>query len=67
MDGYPVLNTAIDDGNAVLRARLAKALRSWLKHLQSIIRKAQERSESRSEIDPKTIATLILATSKELF
>jgi TetR/AcrR family transcriptional regulator, transcriptional repressor for nem operon len=34
--GCPVLNTAIDadDGNTVLRARVAKALRSWLNRLQ---------------------------------
>src|SRR6266567_2594002 len=34
--GCPILNTAIDadDGNPVLRARVAKALRSWLSRLQ---------------------------------
>ena len=62
--GCPVLNTAVDadDGNVVLRARVAKALRSWLHRLQTIIQEAQERGEIRSEVDPKTVATLIIAS-----
>ena len=62
--GCPVLNTAIDadDGNAVLRARVAKALRSWVGRLQNIVKQAQERSEIRREVDPKTVATLIVAS-----
>src|SRR5712671_5604926 len=43
--GCPILNTAIDadDGNSILRARVTKALRSWLSRLQSIVREAAER------------------------
>src|SRR6202161_1625844 len=43
--GCPILNTAIDsdDGNPVLRARVAKALRSWLSRLQAIVEQAQKR------------------------
>ena len=42
--GCPILNTAIDadDGNTVLRARVAKALRSWLSRLQVIVEQARE-------------------------
>jgi TetR/AcrR family transcriptional repressor of nem operon len=56
--GCPVLNTAIDtdDGNPVLRARVAKALRSWLSRLQIIVEKARERGETRPEVDPKVLA-----------
>jgi TetR/AcrR family transcriptional regulator, transcriptional repressor for nem operon len=61
--GCPILNTAIDadDGNATLRVRVAKALRSWLSRLQKIVEQAQERGEIRHEVDPKTVATLIVA------
>ncbi len=40
--GCPILNTATeaDDGNPVLRARVAKALRSWLSRLQDIVEQA---------------------------
>ena len=62
--GCPVLNTAIDadDGNAVLRARVAKALRSWLSRLQNIVKEAQEHGEIRQDVDPKTVATVIIAS-----
>ena len=62
--GCPILNTAIeaDDGNPVLRARVAKALRSWLTRLQTIVQQARERSEARADVDPKAVATLIVAS-----
>ena len=62
--GCPVLNTAIDadDGNAMLRARVAKALRSWLSRLQSIVEQAQQSGEVARGVDPKTVATLIVAS-----
>jgi TetR/AcrR family transcriptional repressor of nem operon len=62
--GCPILNTAIDadDGNPVLRARVAKALRSWLTRLQSIVNQAKERRETRADVDPKAVATLIVAS-----
>ena len=61
--GCPILNTAIDadDGNPVLRAHVAKALRSWLSRLENIVEQAQERGETRAGIDPKRVATLIVA------
>src|SRR4029077_6794498 len=62
--GCPILNTAIDadDGNPVLRARVAKALRSWVARLQVIVEQAQERGETRHGVDPKAVATLIVAS-----
>jgi TetR/AcrR family transcriptional regulator, transcriptional repressor for nem operon len=61
--GCPILNTAVDadDGNAVLRARVGKALRSWVARLESIVKQAAERHEIRSGVDPKTVAVLIVA------
>ncbi len=62
--GCPILNTATDadDGNPVLRARVAKALRSWLVRLQTILQQAQERGETRPRVDPEVVATLIVAS-----
>jgi TetR/AcrR family transcriptional repressor of nem operon len=61
--GCPVLNTAVDadDGNPVLRARVAKALRSWIGWLEGIVVEAQEQSIARPGVDPKGVATLIVA------
>ena len=62
--GCPILNTAIDadDGNPVLRAHVAKALRSWLSRLQTIVDQAQARGETKRGVDPQAVATLIVAT-----
>jgi TetR/AcrR family transcriptional repressor of nem operon len=62
--GCPILNTATDadDGNAVLRARAAKALRSWLTRLQAIVEQAQGSGETRPGVDPKVVSTLIVAS-----
>ncbi len=62
--GCPILNTATDadDGNPVLRARAAKALRSWLTRLQTIVEQAQERGETRPGVDAKVVSTLIVAS-----
>ena len=62
--GCPILNTAIDadDGNPVLRTHVAKALRSWLSRLQTIVDRAQARGETQPAVDPKAVATLIVAS-----
>jgi len=61
--GCPILNVAIDsdDGNPVLRTRVAKALRWWLGRLETMLKQARERGETRPGIEPKTVATLIVA------
>ena len=63
--GCPVLNTAVDadDGNAVLRARVAKALPvSWVDLLASFVAEAQEQGTARRGVEPKAVATLIVAS-----
>ena len=62
--GCPILNTAVDsdDGNPVLRTRVAKALRSWLTRLQTIVEEAAARGEIRARVDARAVATLIVAT-----
>jgi len=61
--GCPILNTAVDadDGNPVLRERVAKALRAWMLRLESILKEAAKSGETRAGVDPKTVATLIVA------
>ena len=61
--GCPILNTAVDadDGNPVLRARVGKALRSWVTRLESIVKQAAVRGEIRPGVDPKAVAVLIVA------
>jgi TetR/AcrR family transcriptional regulator, transcriptional repressor for nem operon len=62
--GCPILNTAVDsdDGNRMLRARVLKALKSWVGHLQAIVEQAIQDGEIRADADSKDIATLIVAT-----
>jgi TetR/AcrR family transcriptional repressor of nem operon len=62
--GCPILNTAIDadDGNPVLRAHVAKALRSWLSRLQAFVDEAQARAETQRGVDSQAVATLIVAS-----
>lgn len=62
--GCPILNTAVDadDGNPVLRAHVARALRSWLSRLEAMVIDAQRRGETSPGIDPKAVATLIVAS-----
>jgi len=62
--GCPVLNTAIeaDDRNPVLRAHAAKALRFCLSRLQAIVEQARKRGETRPGVDPKAVATVIVAS-----
>ena len=62
--GCPILNTAIDsdDGNPMLRERVRKALRKWVARLESIVKTGRKRGDIRRGADPRTVATLILAS-----
>jgi TetR/AcrR family transcriptional repressor of nem operon len=62
--GCPMLNTAVDadDGNPVLRERVAKALRSWTQWIQTIVKEAIAAGETRAGVDPKNVATLVVAS-----
>ena len=53
--GCPVLNTAVDadDGNPVLRARVAKALRTWVGRLEGFVLEAQQAGEGESGSRPQ--------------
>src|SRR6202050_376611 len=67
--GCPILNTATDadDGNPVLRAHVAKALRSWLSRLQTIVEQAKERRETQPGVHPKVVATVMVASLEGAF
>ena len=62
--GCPVLNTAVDadDGNPILRSRVAKALRSWVSRLEAHLEEAQQQRDAKPDVDPKDVATLIVAS-----
>jgi TetR/AcrR family transcriptional repressor of nem operon len=62
--GCPVLNTAVDadDGNRILRSRVGRALRSWTGRLQTYVEEAQQQRQAKPDIDPKVVATLIVAS-----
>jgi TetR/AcrR family transcriptional repressor of nem operon len=62
--GCPVLNTAVDadDGNPILRSRVGKALRSWTGRLQAYVEEAQQQHDAKLDVDPKDVATLIVAS-----
>jgi TetR/AcrR family transcriptional repressor of nem operon len=57
--GCPLLNTGVDadDGNPVLRARVAKALRSSIGWLEGVVADAQEQGTALRDVDPKGVAT----------
>jgi TetR/AcrR family transcriptional repressor of nem operon len=62
--GCPLLNTAIDadDGNAILRARAAKALRGWRRRITTIITKGLEKKEIKRGVDAEELASLIISS-----
>ena len=62
--GCPLLNTATesDDGNAILRARVTKALRNWVLRLETVIEEGAKRGEIRPGVDSREVATIIGAT-----
>jgi len=62
--GCPLMNTAVDsdDGNHRLRARVVKALKSWVDHLQTIVEQAIAQGEILPDADPRAVATIIVAS-----
>jgi TetR/AcrR family transcriptional repressor of nem operon len=62
--GCPILNTAIeaDDGNQVLRARVARALRAWISRLEDVVVRAVKKGQLRAGTDARNVATVIVST-----
>src|SRR5258706_9579861 len=62
--GCIILNTAIesDDTNPALRDRARQAMDTWRSYIQRTVQKGIDRGRMRSDVDPDTVATLIIAT-----
>src|SRR3954453_20922461 len=62
--GCPLLNFAVDadDGNLALRTRVKKALKDWENLLAKIVEDGQSAGEINPEIDPHSIANLLIST-----
>src|ERR1700739_4519164 len=62
--GCPLLNFAVDadDGNLALRTRVRKALKGWEDFLAKIVKDGQSTGEINPEIDPHSIANLLIST-----
>jgi TetR/AcrR family transcriptional repressor of nem operon len=61
--GCPLLNFAVDadDGNLALRTRVRKALKDWEELLAKIVEDGQSAREINPEIDPHSIANLVIS------
>jgi TetR/AcrR family transcriptional repressor of nem operon len=61
--GCPLLNFAVDadDGNLALRTRVRKALKGWEDLLEKIVEDGQSSGEINPEIDPHSVANLVIS------
>jgi AcrR family transcriptional regulator len=61
--GCPLLNLAVDadDGNPALRTRVRKALKGWQDLLAKIVEDGQAAGEVNLEIDPHSVANLVIS------
>src|ERR1700761_8222582 len=61
--GCPLLNFAADadDGNLALRTRVRKALKGWQDFLATIVEDGQSAGEINTEIDPHSVANLVIS------
>lgn len=62
--GCPVMNTAMDadDGNPVLRKLVQEAVQQWKAKIIATVKHGIELGEVRSDIEPRQIANVIIAT-----
>jgi TetR/AcrR family transcriptional regulator, transcriptional repressor for nem operon len=62
--GCPLLNFAVDadDGNLALRTRVRKALKGWEEFLAKIVKDGQSAGEINPEIEPHSVANLVIST-----
>ncbi|MEM9006189.1 MAG: TetR/AcrR family transcriptional regulator [Cyanobacteria bacterium P01_F01_bin.86] len=64
MGGCPLLNTAIksDDAHPVLRERTQQAMDTWRNLIRRIVQKGIQAGDIRPEVNPDTVATILIAT-----
>ena len=62
--GCPLLNTAIeaDNGNAVLRGRARKALRTWSERIAELVKEGKRKREIDGRTDPRKLSQLIIGS-----
>ena len=62
--GCPLLNTAIeaDDGNALLRGRARKALRTWSERIAELVKEGKRKREIDGRTDPRKLSQLIIGS-----
>jgi TetR/AcrR family transcriptional repressor of nem operon len=62
--GCPLLNTAVDsdDGNAVLRERVRRAVGGLQEHLTKIAKEGVKEGHIKAGIDPRKLSTLIISS-----
>src|SRR6201989_2404316 len=62
--GCPLLNFAVDadDGNLALRTSVRKALKGWENFLAKIVQDGQSAGEIDPEVEPYSVANLIIST-----
>jgi TetR/AcrR family transcriptional repressor of nem operon len=62
--GCPLLNFAVDadDGNLALRTSVRKALKGWEDFLAKIVKDGQSAGEINPEIEPHSVANLVIST-----
>jgi TetR/AcrR family transcriptional repressor of nem operon len=61
--GCPLLNTAVDsdDNNPVLRGKARAALDQWRDGIAEIVRHGQQKGELRDDIEPASVAIVVIA------
>ena len=62
--GCPLLNTAIeaDNGNALLRGRARKALRTWSERIAEVVKEGKRKREIDGRTDPRKLSQLIIGS-----
>jgi TetR/AcrR family transcriptional regulator, transcriptional repressor for nem operon len=62
--GCPLLNTAIeaDDGNALLRGRARKALRTWSERIAELVKEGKRKREIDGRTEPRKLSRLIIGS-----
>lgn len=67
--GCPVMNTAIDadDGNPALRKLVQKAVKEWKARIGDIVMTGMEGGEIRADIEPGSIANVVIAALEGAF
>jgi AcrR family transcriptional regulator len=61
--GCPLLNSAVesDDAFPALRKKVDRVMRGWHEQIQKLVSTGKKTGEIRPEVDPKTVATVVIS------